>query len=234
MDGNLRGVWEETKGGIIKAVNDVIDNQPLILNSSVELSHKTISEIGGRIIEEYITKFVKHSKFASFFEVQLLASRGVGDFKVLSKDKEFFVDVKCQHVSIRDRTFEFYQKHGIEKNRPGESHPNLISAQKATEFYSDENLKNKDIAFLLIKYDPEIDNRTVHFNLKTISSNQVMLLRDISGKNLTFGSLGRGQIQLSRINAIEETPRTKIEFLDFIEALRNRPRKQRGTSRKDF
>jgi len=153
---------------------------------------------------------------------------------VLSDRKEFFVDVRCQHISIRNRTFEFYQKHGIKKKRPGESHPNLISAQKVREFYSDEELKNKDIVFMLIKYNPEIDGGTVNFNIKPIVSSQIMLLRDISTNNLTFGRLGRGQIQLSRIDAIEETIRTKNKFLELVDELENRPRKQRGTSRKDF
>jgi hypothetical protein len=71
---------------LIANVNDFIKKHPLTMTSSHPLSHKTISEIGGRILEEYISKAIKESfsKNSDYF-VNYLSSRSLGDFFVQSK-----------------------------------------------------------------------------------------------------------------------------------------------------
>jgi hypothetical protein len=229
----IRRDFQEITRIIINGINSYTETNPLFLECSFQIGHKTISEIGGRFLEEYILLAIKNSFHNdSKYELGSLSSRSLGDFVIRSKDEAscaVYFDVKAQHLSIRDRTLEHYKLNNIKQKKPGESHPNLISYQKAIEFYTDQSKKNNDIAMILVKYDPTIINGKTNFNIKELESESIVLLRDLGEKNLSYGDLGKGQIQLSRINTIEVLSRSKHDFVKLIEGLKNRPRKLRNS-----
>jgi hypothetical protein len=80
---------------------------------------------------------------------------------------------------------------------------------------------------ILVKYDPEISGSTINFKIMDFSNSSIFLLRDISTNNLSYGNLGKGQIQLSRINNLRIDERNKSEFLKTLDFLKNKPRQTR-------
>jgi hypothetical protein len=107
----------------------------------------------------------------------------------------------------------------------------LISFEKAKDFYSDSSRAREDIAFVLIHYDPTIRGGDIDFKMKPLSIDSIFLLRDIVDQNLSFGNLGKGQIQLKRISDIKIQNRTKVEFVDFITLLASKRRSTRASGR---
>lgn len=235
IDFNLRKSFKEIIGVLEVAANSAIKNTPLVIRSSHSLGHKTISEIGGRIIEEYLVDtFDNSATNNSTFSFQATSSRSLGDFAIEScsdKKHKFYFDVKAQHLSIREKTLEMYKSRMINAKKPGESHPNLISYQKVKDFYFDNERINEDIAFLMIHYDPIIRGGEVDFNIKLLTANSFFLLRDLATENLSFGNLGKGQIQLKRINSVKIQKRSKSEFVEVIDSLAIGKRASRSSSR---
>jgi hypothetical protein len=229
-DAEIRENFKIISDLLIVNINEFIKKQPLTMTSSHPISHKTISEIGGRILEEYISKAIKESlsKNSDYF-VNYLSSRSLGDFCVQSKKgtTTIYFDIKSQHLSIREKTHEFYVNNNIQQKKPGESHPNLISYQKAKDFYSSIDRRNDDIGMIFVKYDPEISESIINFKIMDFSDSSIFLLRDISINNLSYGNLGKGQIQLSRINNLKMNEANKSEFLKTLDFLKNKPRKTR-------
>ena len=130
-DAALRQAFVEVQTSITTALNAAITRKPLNLSSNHPIGHKTVSEVGGRFIEEYLTSILESvfngDKYYRFLST---TSRSLGDFVVEERKPNsyrFYFDVKAQHLSIRERTYEFYKEKNIEAKKPGESHPNLIS-----------------------------------------------------------------------------------------------------------
>lgn len=235
IDRALRKAFNDIKTRIINELNATLVGSPLILKCNHALGHKTVSEIGGRIIEDFLTSSLE-TAFSEDpqYVYKSTSSRSLGDFVVEEKKSNphrIFFDVKAQHLSIREKTLEFYQDKKIDAKKPGESHPNLISFEKAKDFFSDSRRAREDIAFVMIHYDPMIFRGDIDFKIRPLSMNSIFLLRDINDQNLSFGNLGKGQIQLKRVSDIKIQNRTKVEFVDFITALSSKPRLSRASSR---
>lgn len=234
-DKALRRAFNEIRARTISELNATLTGSPLILKCNHPIGHKTVSEIGGRIIEDFLTSslektFSKDSRFI----YQSTSSRSLGDFVVEEKSSDphrFYFDVKAQHLSIRDRTLEFYRDKKIKAKKPGESHPNLISFEKAKDFFSDSSRAREDIAFVMIHYDPVILKGEIDFKIKPLSLDSIFLLRDIDDHNLSFGNLGKGQIQLKRVGDIRIQTTSKLEFVEAITNLASKPRSKRASSR---
>jgi hypothetical protein len=231
----LREAFRETKFHLIHTLNEGFSQKQLKISSSFTISHKTISEIGGRLIEEYVSAILESAlRNGESFKLVPTASRSLGDFVIEYTSKEsyrFYFDVKAQHLSIRERTAEHYKKMKIQAKKPGESHPNLIAYHKAKEFFGDSSRLREDIAFLFIHYNPELVGNVVSFNLRNLSDSSIFLLRDISADNLSYGNLGKGQLQLKRINDLQLENRTRLDFISLIEKLAIRPRKTRASGK---
>jgi hypothetical protein len=232
---DFRVFFNSVQSETLSALNLAGKTLPLQISASFDLGHKTVSEIGGRFIEEYITQALsRHFENSADFRFEYLSSRSLGDYKIESRTNSgyvLYVDIKAQHMTIREETEKYYKQNGITQKKPGESHPNLISYEKAKEFYGDASRLFEDIAILNVKYAPEISGGKVDFKIQQMFPEQLFLLRTLSEANLSFGALGKGQIQLSRLNALAFNERNKSEFLDLVEKIASRPRTTRGTSR---
>ena len=216
------------------ALNQATKSNPLRLTASFDLGHKTVSEIGGRFIEEYVTQVLSlHFLNNKDFKFEYLSSRSLGDYKIESRLNASFVlyvDIKAQHLTIREETEKYYKQNNISQKKPGESHPNLISYEKAKEFFGDQARALEDIAIFNVKYSPDIVKGEVDFNIQESSADHLFLLRTLSESNLSFGALGKGQIQLSRLNNLVFESRSKAQFLDLVLRIAAKPRSTRGTS----
>lgn len=231
---DFESFFKSVRSEILYALNQTIKSNPLRLRASFDLGHKTVSEIGGRFIEEYVTQIL-NSHFLSNkdFKFEYLSSRSLGDFKIESKSNTslvLYVDIKAQHLTIRDETEKYYKQNNISQKKPGESHPNLISFEKAKEFFADQSRALEDIAIFNVKYAPNIDKDEVDFNVQESCSENLFLLRTLSESNLSFGALGKGQIQLSRLNNLVFENRSKAQFLDLALRIAARPRTTRSSS----
>lgn len=231
---DFRSFFDLASSQTVEALNRAISSMPLKITSTFDFGHKTVSEIGGRFIEEYVTQ-----NLSSFFEnnadfqFEYLPSRSLGDYKIQSRINSqyvLYVDIKAQHLTIREETEKYYKENGIAQKKPGESHPNLISYEKAKNFYGDSTRVNEDIAILTVKYAPAISGKTVDFKIQQMLPENLFLLRTLSEGNLSFSALGRGQIQLSRLNSLAFQDRNKEQFLELVESIASRPRGLRGIS----
>ena len=231
---DFESFFQSVRSETLNALNQAIKTTPLELSASFELGHKTVSEIGGRFIEEYVTQILKeHFAGNERFNFEYLSSRSLGDYKIESRDNSFYVlyvDIKAQHLTIREETEKYYKQNNIRQKKPGESHPNLISFEKAKEFFSDSARTAEDIAIFNIKYAPEIIGGKVNFKIQEAASDNLFLLRTLSESNLSYGALGKGQIQLSRLNTLLFEDRSKTQFLDLVQKIAAKPRTSRGTS----
>ncbi len=231
---DFESFFQSVRSETLDTLNRAIKTTPLELSTSFELGHKTVSEIGGRFIEEYVTQILKeHFVGNERFNFEYLSSRSLGDYKIESRNNSsyvLYVDIKAQHLTIREETEKYYKQNNINQKKPGESHPNLISFEKAKEFFSDSARTLEDIAIFNIKYAPEINGGKVNFKIQDATSDNLFLLRTLSESNLSYGALGKGQIQLSRLNTLLFEDRSKTQFLDLVQKIAAKPRTSRGTS----
>lgn len=213
-----------------EAIRSAIRRSPLELHVSIPLSHKCISEIGGRIIEEYLVQAIEAFQDPSeTFYLRAVAARAMGDFEIRSTLDDtlvLLVDIKAGHRSIRDKTAAQYAEKGIALRRPGASHPNLASVKKLEDLYGDDSRKNTDLAILIVGYDPFVVGSTIRFRIEEPGASPLRLIREFSESNLSLGQQ-LGQIQLSRGDRVETELRSKTEFLELIGRVQARPRQKR-------
>ncbi len=231
---DFESFFKSVRSETLYALNQAIKSNPLKLRASFDLGHKTVSEIGGRFIEEYVTQILSsHFSANQDFKFEYLSSRSLGDYKIesrLNTSLVLYVDIKAQHLTIREETEKYYKQNNISQKKPGESHPNLISFEKAKEFFADQTRALEDIAIFNVKYAPDIDQGQVDFNIQESISDHLFLLRTLSESNLSYGALGKGQIQLSRLNNLVFENRSKAQFLDLVLRIAAKPRTTRGSS----
>lgn len=227
-----RDVWKCIHSDALAAFHWALRHCPLSFVPSWNISSKAVSEIGGRLIEDWLIANLEHGlrtieqfggSQCNAIRVIQVAGRSIGDialeFSIRGCSYTLLVDVKANNTIARDETFRFYQAHGISKPRPGESHPNLISIPRAEQWFNNPSNITSDIAIFYCHYRPVHEGEQVRFDFtKTLSrdSDSLFLLRDISATNLTTGTLGKGQLQLTRLSEVGLKQRTRREFLQFL------------------
>jgi hypothetical protein len=234
-----RSVWAVAHADLSHALDQAV-GIPVVVEFGWPIFSKTISEIGGRLLEDWLLRRLQDAidlrmssgdLLGSRYRVSPVAAREIADiqveFEIDGKAYHLFLSVKAANLNARDETFAFYKQYGILKKRPGQSHPNLISVEKALSWWSNDELADREIALLYLRYIVEFDEagRSATFKIQNNFSSQeevsLLLIRDISAHNVSpIGSLGKGQIQLHRLTRLETTERTREEFVTFIENLR--------------
>jgi hypothetical protein len=228
-----REAWAAAHPVLVAALSWAISERPLSFTASWPISAKSISEIGGRLIEDWLISSLPDaltaasnacSPHCSNFRAIAVAGRAIGDtaiqFSYAARDYTVHIDVKAANLSARDETHRFYLANSIAKKRPGESHPNLISLPRAELWYRDPQNALADLAILYCGYRAIVVDGTVTFDLsRSLNQSSLFLLRDISPSNVTVGALGRGQLQLTRTSSIRFAERTKAEFCAFLQSI---------------
>lgn len=229
-----RDLWDQVRPAIFDAIEWALRARPLVFSANWTLSSKAVSEIGGRLIEDWLIANLGDGLTAvrdlgslqcDAVRVVPVAGRSIGDIAVCielhRQSYTLFIDVKAANTTARDETLRFYQANGILKKRPGEAHPNLISIPRAEQWYANPGNVRSDLAIFHCFYRPVFENNSVTFDfMDTLGKgSSLFLLRDISANNVTNGSLGRGQLQLTKVSKLQFTQRTREEFCVFLREL---------------
>ena len=83
---------------------------------------------------------------------------------------------------------------------------------------------------LFIKYDIEKISDNFLFKIDpNLEQKSLFLLRDIGDSFFDVGNLGKGQVQMSKLDRLEFTKRGKKEFLEIVLKKRLKDRVQRPT-----
>tara|TARA_B100000963_G_scaffold330190_1_gene320099 strand:- start:195 stop:935 length:741 start_codon:yes stop_codon:yes gene_type:complete len=231
----VRNAWEEFVKHFKLIFYNNLSKKDLTMSFSWELEYKAIGEIGGRLLEDFfVSKLEEENDKQDFIIFEPVHARALGDVKCIFKHDQkefiFYIDIKCNYLRMRERTFEYYQKKGIKKKKPGQSHPNIMSVEKLKTFVEDEEHKNSDIAMLFIKYDIVKTNQSFVFKIDPqLEQKCLFLLRDIGDDYFDVGNLGKGQVQMSKLDRLEFKTRGKREFLEIVLQKRQKDRIKRPT-----
>ncbi len=231
----VRNAWEEFVKHFKLIFYNNLSKKDLSMSFSWELEYKAIGEIGGRLLEDFfVSKLEEENDKQDFIIFEPVHARALGDVKCIFKHDQkefiFYIDIKCNYLRMRERTFEYYQKKGIKKKKPGQSHPNIMSVEKLKTFVEDEEHKNSDIAMLFIKYDIVKTNQSFEFKIDPqLEQKCLFLLRDIGDDYFDVGNLGKGQVQMSKLDRLEFKTRGKREFLEIVLQKRQKDRIKRPT-----
>jgi hypothetical protein len=181
------------------------------VKASWPLSGRTVSEIGGRLIEDYVLGCLKDSlesvRGPMMCEVRIPESgRAIEDIAVVFDDSEsrleLLVDIK-----------------GHNQLRKG-SRPNLASIRKCIEFYGDPKRVNSEIIIFYCRYEPSIPpgehGSEIEYSVlpESFSDKGVFPLRYLSNRNLDPANIGSGgQLLLAREAEINFSIRSRSDFL---------------------
>ncbi len=205
---------------LIGLLKESLSGKILKAEFSWDISEKTISEIGGRLIEDFILcelpRYIKNvAKTNSDYEfVQCIipqSQRAMQDIEFVWKYK----DVKY-HLLVDIK--------GHNELKLG-SRPNLASIRKCKDFYSDKkNLKNNEFYIFFCRYQPIITKESgttkIEYRIKSDSFTEkgIFPLKYLSENNMDPANIGSGgQILLARETEIELVQRTDKDFLAILD-----------------
>lgn len=197
-----------------------LKDKELKISFNWNVSEKTVSEIGGRLIEDFILTSLpeainhKTKDFSgSFIKCSIPDSaRSMEDlsFNWVAPNGEtniaLLVDVK-----------------GHNETKSG-SRPNLASIRKCKEFYKKN--ENKELWIFYCRYTPivkkELTDSYITYKIEEASFEEkgIFLLRSLSDNNMDPANIGSGgQILFARENNITLVDRSRDEMLEFLDLL---------------
>jgi hypothetical protein len=211
-------ILELATNDLIRLFSSALKGGELKISFNWGISEKMVSEIGGRLIEDYILTSLPNELnneveglLGTFTHCTVPRSqRAMEDigFTWLSPDGktaiELLIDVK-----------------GHNETKTG-SRPNLASIRKCREFYDSSD--KKELWIFYCRYTPEIDGSSSNTNIsykiedESFEGKGLFLLRRLSDKNMDPADIGSGgQILFAREHEIELIDRdrgTMVKFLD--------------------
>ena len=216
----------------------------LVVSFSWSIDSMQVSEIGGRLIEQYLCdQLIANKSNSLFFELQ--RRQAMGDIKCTYeyKDKkyEFHIDIKGKFLDQSTFTNQYYKKHNIAIDKEAEargwvktyksySKPNIGSVEKFKNFYQDKEFEQSDFIVLNVKYGCIQDSSSLTFKINDLlDETSIFLFRDINEQVLYTANIGKGQLQIGDKKYIGTyiTERTKSEFVNLINQKLVQPKKSR-------
>ncbi|NQT71258.1 MAG: hypothetical protein HQ553_00640 [Chloroflexi bacterium] len=205
---------------LIKLFSSALKGSELKISFNWEVSEKTVSEIGGRPIEDYILTSLPNELnneveglSGTFTNCTVPKSqRAMEDigFTWLSPDGkksiELLIDVK-----------------GHNETKTG-SRPNLASIRKCREFYTASD--KKELWIFYCRYTPKVDGSSINTNISykledgSFEEKGLFLLRRLSDNNMDPADIGSGgQILFAREHEIELIDRDRGNMVKFLDSL---------------
>ena len=217
---------------------EALNGHSLEIDFSWDISDKTISEIGGRLIEDYVlTALPKH------LENQNINITGTIESCTIPSSQRSMEDISFVWSSkdIKGKLLLLVDVKGHNETKKG-SRPNLASIRKCLELYSDENRVNEEVIIFFCRYIPiivrEDDKTKINYEIlpDSFTESGIFLLRCLSENNLDPADIGSGgQILFARENDIVVVERTREEFveylyslIDYLDELKAKKRKDNG------
>ena len=184
-----------------------------------EVSDRAVSEIGGRLIEDFVLRRIPHiaetlqDRHSRSLAVTVpITGRTIEDFRFVTTHDSFNVELL---VDVK----------GHNQQRRG-SRPNLASIRKCIEFYSDPQLVHQEIVIFFCRYEPRVqrgNNRTqlIYEVLpRSFDEQHVIPLRWLGRANLDPGNIGSGGlILLARESNLITERRSREEFVILLQTL---------------
>ena len=206
-----------------KLLQKSLEGKTLTVELNWNISEKTIAEIGGRLLEDYILTVVPEvlKKNKSYFNkikscIIPKSQRSMEDIEFLWKDAESEISFTLL-VDIK----------GHNEKKKG-SRPNLASIRKCRELYSG-NENDKELLIFFCRYNPEVINKNdktiISYNIldSSFDDKSIFLIRHLSDRNLDPADIGSGgQILLARENEITLVKRSRKEFVKLLDNFSSR------------
>ena len=243
VDKELREAYQSFLAIFSVQYQEIMKND-LVVSFSWSIDSMQVSEIGGRLIEQYLCdQLIANKSNSLFFELQ--RRQAMGDIKCTYeyKDKkyEFYIDIKGKFLDQSTFTNQYYKKHNIAIDKEAEargwvktyksySKPNIGSVEKFKNFYQDKEFEQSDFIVLNVKYGCIQDGSSLTFKInELLDETSIFLFRDINEQVLYTANIGKGQLQIGDKKYIGTyiTERTKSEFVNLINQKLVQPKKSR-------
>jgi len=201
-----------------------------------EVSDKTISEIGGRLIEDYIL-----TSLPKKIGVTIRGMQGRFEKCHIPESQRAMEDIAFTWVSpdgseTVDLLIDVKGHNELKKG----SRPNLASIRKCKDFYTSN--EKKELWIFYCRYTPvsKVCESTTNISYKiedeSFHEKGMFLLRRLSDRNMDPADIGSGgQILFAREHEIELIDRSRenmVEFLDSLTQHIEKLRKDRAEQRK--
>ena len=243
VEKELREAYQSFRIIFLEKFQEIM-NDDLVVSFSWSVESMQVSEIGGRLIEQYLCDQLMNldSNILSF---ELQRRQAMGDIKCTYeyKDKKFYfyIDIKGKFLDQSTFTDQYYKKHNIAISRRAESKgwvntfksyskPNIGSIDKFKNFYEDSNYDQSDFIVLNVKYGCIQDKTSLTFKINEIlDETSIFLLRDINDQVLYTANIGNGQLQIGDRKYLGSyiVERTKSDFINLINQKLSQPKKSR-------
>ena len=184
-----------------------------------DISEKTVSEIGGRLIEDYVLCMIPE-----YIKVNNKASKGIFTKCTIPKSQRAMEDIALQwKANNENEKFNLLiDVKGHNELKKG-SRPNLASIRKCKELYSDLERDTDELFIFFCRYKPIVEKKDGKTNITyeildgSFTQKGIFPLRFLSEKNMNPANIGSGgQILFARENELELTVRTKKEFIELL------------------
>ena len=185
-----------------------------------EVSDKTVSEIGGRLIEDYILTALPKK-----MDVHIEGVRGRFEKCHIPKSQRAMEDIAFTWVSPNgEQTIDLLiDVKGHNELKKG-SRPNLASIRKCRDFYS--SCEKKELWIFYCRYTPVTtvseSNTDISYTIEdeSFGDRGMFLLRRLSDRNMDPADIGSGgQILFAREYEIELVDRSREDMIEFLELL---------------
>ena len=243
VDKELREAYQSFLEIFSVQYQEIMKND-LVVSFSWSIDSMQVSEIGGRLIEQYLCdQLIANKSNSLFFKLQ--RRQAMGDIKCTYeyKDKkyEFYIDIKGKFLDQSTFTNQYYKKHNIAIDKEAEargwvktyksySKPNIGSVEKFKNFYQDKEYEQSDFIVLNVKYGCIQDGSSLTFKInELLDETSIFLFRDINEQVLYTANIGKGQLQIGdkKYKGTYIIERTKSEFINLINQKLVQPKKSR-------
>lgn len=190
------------------------------IHTNWPISGRTVSEIGGRLIEDFVLLHLPQ---------ELLKSKFDGEIRCCAPDSGRAIeDIAVHFTSTAGDICLLVDVKGHNELQTG-SRPNLASIRKCIELYSDANKANTEIVVFYCRYQPSLAkggrSEAVSFNVlpTSFSKTGVFLLRELSDSNMDPANIGSGgQVLLAREDKIILSNRSRANFVSLMNTFQSR------------
>jgi hypothetical protein len=213
-------ILKQASDDLIKLFSLALKGKELKITFNWGVSEKTVSEIGGRLIEDFILTSLPNE-----LENELVNFSGTFTQCNIPESQRAMEDIGFSWLASDGKTSIelLVDVKGHNETKTG-SRPNLASIRKCKEFYSKP--ENEELWIFYCRYTPTVDNKSTDTKISykiedgSFTDNGMFLLRSLSDRNMDPANIGSGgQILFARENNITLIDRDRKGMLEFLDSL---------------
>ncbi|MFD0931837.1 hypothetical protein ACFQ0R_04410 [Psychroflexus salinarum] len=213
-------ILKQASDDLIKLFSRALKGKELKITFNWGVSEKTVSEIGGRLIEDFIL-----ASLPTELEIELEPFSGTFINCNIPKSQRAMEDIGFTWLAPDGNTSIelLIDVKGHNETKTG-SRPNLASIRKCKEFYS--RPENEELWIFYCRYTPTVEKESTDTNISykiedgSFTDKGMFLLKSLSDRNMDPANIGSGgQILFARENNITLIDRDRKGMLDFLDSL---------------